>query len=83
VDAVRDEVDWTCRPDNSEHEWTTLYRKPFSDKTGFARNDREGLKRGQVAIDAIKQHKAVYLDAVGGAGLFWFQKRFAKRDCRF
>lgn len=64
VDAVRDEVVGPAGP-------TTATRMDKFTKMMLEKTSLIGMvgkaERGQIAIDAIKDHKAVYLMAVGGA----------------
>jgi fumarate hydratase, class I len=64
VDPVRDEVVGPAGP-------TTATRMDKFTEPLLAQSGLMGMigkaERGQVAIDAIKKHKAVYLMAVGGA----------------
>ena len=64
VDAVRDEVIGPAGP-------TTATRMDKFTDTVLEKTGLLGMigkaERGQVAIDAIKKHRAVYLMAVGGA----------------
>jgi fumarate hydratase class I len=64
VDAVRDEVIGPAGP-------TTATRMDKFTERLLAETGLLGMvgkaERGQIAIDAIKKHKAVYLMAVGGA----------------
>ncbi|MGJ8690211.1 MAG: fumarate hydratase [Gammaproteobacteria bacterium] len=64
VDAVRDEVIGPAGPTTATR--MDKFTETLLDKTGLLGMIGKA-ERGQVAIDAIKKHKAVYLMAVGGA----------------
>lgn len=64
VDAVRDEVVGPAGPTTATR--MDKFTGPLLSHTGLMGMIGKA-ERGQVAIDAIKQHKAVYLMAVGGA----------------
>ncbi|MFK7733641.1 MAG: fumarate hydratase [Pseudomonadales bacterium] len=64
VDAVRDEVVGPAGPTTSTR--MDKFTGMILEKTGLLGMIGKA-ERGQVAIDAIKEHKAVYLMAVGGA----------------
>ncbi len=64
VDAVRDEVVGPAGPTTSTR--MDKFTGMILEKTGLLGMIGKA-ERGQVAIDAIKKHKAVYLMAVGGA----------------
>lgn len=64
VDAVRDEVVGPAGPTTSTR--MDKYVEMMLDKTGLMGMIGKA-ERGDAAIDAIKNHKAVYLMAVGGA----------------
>jgi len=64
VDAVRDEVIGPAGPTTATR--MDKFTETLLDKTGLLGMIGKA-ERGQVAIDAISKHKAVYLMAVGGA----------------
>ena len=64
VDPVRDEVIGPAGPTTATR--MDKFTGPLLEKTGLLGMIGKA-ERGQLAIDAIKQHKAVYLMAVGGA----------------
>jgi fumarate hydratase class I len=64
VDAVRDEVVGPAGPTTATR--MDKYTDMMLDKTGLLGMVGKA-ERGDVAIEAIKKHKAVYLMAVGGA----------------
>jgi len=64
VDAVRDEVVGPAGPTTSTR--MDKYTRMMLEKTGLAGMIGKA-ERGDIAIDAIKDHQAVYLMAVGGA----------------
>ncbi|MEE4246583.1 MAG: fumarate hydratase [Kangiellaceae bacterium] len=64
VDAVRDEVVGPAGPTTSTR--MDKYTNMMLEKTGLLGMIGKA-ERGDIAIEAIKQHKAVYLMAVGGA----------------
>ncbi len=64
VDAVRDEVVGPAGPTTSTR--MDKYTDMMLEKTGLMGMIGKA-ERGDIAIDAIKKHKAVYLMAVGGA----------------
>ena len=64
VDPVRDEVIGPAGPTTATR--MDKFTETLLDKTGLLGMIGKA-ERGQVAIDAIKKHKAVYLMAVGGA----------------
>lgn len=64
VDAVRDEVVGPAGPTTATR--MDKFTKMMLEKTGLIGMVGKA-ERGQIAIDAIKDHKAVYLMAVGGA----------------
>jgi len=64
VDAVRDEVVGPAGPTTSTR--MDKFTGMILEKTGLLGMIGKA-ERGQIAIDAIKEHKAVYLMAVGGA----------------
>jgi fumarate hydratase class I len=64
VDAVRDEVVGSAGPTTATR--MDKFTAPLLEKTGLLGMIGKS-ERGEVAISAIKQHKAVYLIAVGGA----------------
>lgn len=64
VDAVRDEVIGPAGPTTATR--MDKFTETLLDKTGLLGMIGKA-ERGQVTIDAIKKHKAVYLMAVGGA----------------
>jgi fumarate hydratase, class I len=64
VDAVRDEVIGPAGPTTATR--MDRFTETMLDKTGLMGMIGKA-ERGQVAIDAIKKHRAVYLMAVGGA----------------
>ena len=64
VDPVRDEVIGPAGPTTATR--MDKFTGPLLEQTGLMGMIGKA-ERGQIAIDAIKQHKAVYLMAVGGA----------------
>jgi fumarate hydratase class I len=64
VDPVRDEVIGPAGPTTATR--MDKFTETLLDKTGLLGMIGKA-ERGQIAIDAIKKHKAVYLMAVGGA----------------
>lgn len=64
VDPVRDEVVGPAGPTTATR--MDKFTEPLLEHTGLMGMIGKA-ERGQVAIDAIKKHKAVYLMAVGGA----------------
>lgn len=64
VDAVRDEIVGSAGPTTATR--MDKFTAPLLEKTGLLGMIGKS-ERGEIAISAIKQHKAVYLIAVGGA----------------
>ena len=64
VDAVRDEVVGSAGPTTATR--MDKFTAPLLEKTGLLGMIGKS-ERGEIAISAIKKHKAVYLIAVGGA----------------
>jgi fumarate hydratase, class I len=64
VDAVRDEIVGSAGPTTATR--MDKFTAPLLEKTGLLGMIGKS-ERGEIAIEAIKKHKAVYLIAVGGA----------------
>jgi fumarate hydratase class I len=64
VDAVRDEIVGSAGPTTATR--MDKFTAPLLEKTGLLGMIGKS-ERGEIAISAIKKHKAVYLIAVGGA----------------